>query len=165
MIQRPLAILLPAALLFGCAPPDTDEASDAGAQPPAEYIAHAAASLPRQPSPEGARVWFVSPSEGAEVTSPFVVQFGLEGMALRPAGDPGEHSGHHHLLVNTDLPRMDLPIVTDDNHIHFGQGQTSVELSLEPGVHTLQLLLGDHLHIPHDPPVVSSVLTVTVNQG
>lgn len=160
MIQRTLAALLPLALLLGCGRPAAD--AEAGAGPSGADIAHTQLDLLRKPSPEGARVWFVSPADGAEVTSPFVIEFGLEGMTLRHAGDPGEHSGHHHILLNTGLPRMDLPITTDDNHIHFGQGQTSVELSLEPGVHTLQLLLGDDLHIPHDPPVMSSVITVTV---
>ena len=162
MIQRIFAILLPVALLLGCARTPTEDTTEVDAEAHAADIAHAELDLPRKPSPEGARVWFISPDDGAEVTSPFTVEFGLEGMELLPAGKPGEHSGHHHILVNTGLPRMDLPITTDANHVHFGQGETSVELSLEPGVHTLQLLLGDDLHIPHDPPVMSSVVTITV---
>jgi len=162
MIQRTLAILLPLALLAGCGRPATDEAAEVAAEPPAAEIARAQPGLPRKPSPEGARVWFISPADGAEVTAPVVVEFGLEGMELRHAGDAAEHSGHHHILLNTGLPRMDLPIITDDSHIHFGLGQTRVELQLEPGSHTLQLLLGDDLHIPHDPPVMSSVIRVTV---
>lgn len=164
MTIRTIAVLLPVALLLACARPATDDApaADAEPEPSAADIAHAQLDLLRKPSPEGARVWFVSPADGAELPSPVVVEFGLDGMELRHAGDAGEHSGHHHILLNTGLPRMDLPIVTDDNHIHFGQGQTSVELSLEPGVHTLQLLLGDDLHIPHKPPVMSDAITITV---
>ena len=162
MIQRTLAILLPLALLAGCGQPASEEPADAVADTSAADAAQAQLDLLRKPSPEGARVWFVSPADGAEVTSPFVVEFELEGMKLRHAGDAAEHSGHHHILLNTGLPPMNLPIITDENHIHFGQGQTSVELSLEPGTHTLQLLLGDDLHIPHDPPVMSSVISISV---
>ena len=166
MTKRTIAVLLPVALLLACGRPATDDApaaeADTGAEPSAADIAHAQLALLRKPSPEGARVWFVSPADGAELASPVVVEFGLEGMELRHAGDAGENSGHHHILLNTGLPRMDLPIITDDNHIHFGQGQTSVELSLEPGEHTLQLLLGDDLHIPHNPPVMSDAITITV---
>ncbi len=88
----------------------------------------------------------------------------MEGMELSPAGVHGEHTGHHHLLVDTGLPRMDLPITTDDSHIHFGNAQTSVELSLDPGTHTIRLLLADDLHIPHDPPVMSEAITIVVRK-
>ena len=156
------ATLLAAALLWSCGSPEPQEeaAPEAVAPAPAPEVA----LPPRKPSPEDARVWFVSPGDGAALTSPFVVEFGLEGMGLLPAGEIGEHTGHHHLLVNTALPRMDLPIITDDAHMHFGLAQTSVELSLAPGTYTLQLLLGDDLHIPHDPPVMSEVITVEVTQ-
>ena len=156
-----IATLLAAALVCSCGSPEPPEAAapeaDAAPEPAPEV-----ALPPRKPSPEGARVWFVSPGDGAALTSPFVVEFGLEGMELLPAGEIGEHTGHHHLLVNTPLPRMDLPIITDDAHMHFGLAQTSVELSLAPGTYTLQLLLGDDLHIPHEPPVMSDVITVEV---
>ena len=72
------------------------------------------------------------------------------------------HSGHHHLLIDTDLPDPGLPIPKDDNHVHFGDGSTETEITLEPGEHTLQLMLGDHLHIPHDPPVTSEQITISV---
>ena len=160
MQKSALATLLAATLLYSCAGPEPQEeaAPDGAAPAPAPEVA----LPPRKPSPDSARVWFVSPGDGAALTSPFVVEFGLEGMELLPAGEIGEHTGHHHLLVNTPLPRMDLPIITDDAHMHFGLAQTSVELSLEPGTYTLQLLLGDDLHIPHDPPVMSEVITVEV---
>lgn len=163
MKNQAFASLLALALLCSCGAPAPDEEAPQGADAAPEETAVSEVQLPpRKPSPQGARVWFVSPADGAVLTSPFMVEFGLEGMELRPAGEIGEHTGHHHLLVNTGLPRMDLPIITDDNHMHFGLAQTSVELSLEPGVHSLQLLLGDDLHIPHEPPVMSEVITVEV---
>ena len=83
-------------------------------------------------------------------------------MSVVTAGDATPQSGHHHLLVDADLPNLSLPIPATDNYIHFGDGSTSTEISLEPGTHTLRLLLGDHLHIPHDPPVVSDPITINV---
>lgn len=121
-----------------------------------------AAAIPRTPSVDGARVFFITPADGGSVSSPVRVEFGIDGMAVVKAGDDAPASGHHHLLVDTGLPALGLPIPADANHIHFGDGSTSTELTLEPGQHTLQLLLGDHLHIPHDPPVASEVITVTV---
>jgi hypothetical protein len=90
------------------------------------------------------------------------VVFGLKGMGVVPAGIQREGAGHHHLLVDTDVPALDSPVPADAQHIHFGGGQTETELTLEPGTHTLQLLLGDHLHIPHDPPVTSDRVTIQV---
>ena len=119
-------------------------------------------ALPRSPSPDGARVFFITPADGDTVTSPVSIQFGIEGMSVAPAGDATKHSGHHHLIVNADLPASDMPIPASDNYIHFGDGSTSTSLELPLGEHTLQLLLGDHLHIPHDPPVSSEVITITV---
>ena len=163
MIRRTFATLLSIALLASCGGAPSEDAAQADADPATETAAPAEVVLPpRKPSPEAARVWIVAPLDGAELSSPFVVEFGLEGMELEHAGVPGEHTGHHHLLVDTGLPRMDLSIITDDNHVHFGQAQTSVELTLQPGSHTLQLLLADDLHIPHDPPVMSEIITVMV---
>jgi hypothetical protein len=118
--------------------------------------------MPRSPAPAGASVFFVTPEEGDVVSSPVTVKFGLTGMDLVPAGQQAEHSGHHHVLVDTGLPDLDLPVPADERHIHFGDGSSSTELVLEPGEHTLQLLFADHLHIPHDPPVYSEVITVMV---
>ena len=83
-------------------------------------------------------------------------------MAVVPAGNHMPHSGHHHLLIDTGLPELGLPIPKDESHVHFGDGSTQTEITLEPGEHTLQLLLGDHLHIPHDPPLSSARITITV---
>lgn len=118
--------------------------------------------LPRTPAPADARVFFITPEDGAVVSNPVNVEFGIEGMDVVPAGTVRPNTGHHHLLVDTGLPDLSRPIPADDNHIHFGDGSTSTELTLAPGQHTLCLLLGDHLHIPHDPPVKSPGITITV---
>ena len=114
------------------------------------------------PAPADAKVYFVSPQDGAEVTSPVTVRFGLSGMGIAPAGVEKEKTGHHHLIVDAELPDMNQPIPSNDNYRHFGGGQTEVVLELSPGQHTLQLLLGDLLHIPHNPPVKSDKITITV---
>lgn len=120
------------------------------------------AILPRSSAPEGASVFFISPVDGDTVNSPLLIEFGIQGMTVVAAGVNEENSGHHHLLVDTALPDSSMPIPADANHIHFGDGRTATELELDPGEHTLQLLLGDHLHIPHEPPVASAVITVFV---
>ena len=115
------------------------------------------------PSAEGAEVYFISPLDGETVGETFTVRFGLADMGVAPAGVIFDNSGHHHLLINvSELPDMRLPIPADEQHVHFGLGQTETEVTLPPGEHRLQLLLGNHLHIPHDPPVMSEVITVTV---
>lgn len=114
------------------------------------------------PAPEGAEVYFITPTDGATVQSPVVVRFGLRGMGVAPAGVDAPHTGHHHLIVNAPLPPLDQPVPADAQHIHFGAGQTETRVDLPPGKHELQLLLGDHLHIPHDPPVMSERITITV---
>jgi Domain of unknown function (DUF4399) len=109
-----------------------------------------------------ARAYIISPADGATVSSPFVVQFGLDGAGVAPAGVEKANTGHHHLLIDTDLPDLTSPIPADDRHRHFGGGQTQVELTLPPGQHTLQLLLGDYTHTPHNPPIMSDKITITV---
>ena len=119
----------------------------------------AIAQMPR----EGAEAYIQSPLDGDVVTAPFIVRFGLRGVGVAPAGVELPNTGHHHLLVDvTEMPSFDLPLPATDTVIHFGLGQTEAELDLEPGEHTLQLVLGDHLHTPHDPPVMSEVITVLV---
>ena len=122
----------------------------------------APATLQRMPSPAGARVFFITPADGATLTNPVRIEFGIDGMAIVKAGSNQPDSGHHHLLVDTGLPDVSLPIPADDGHRHFGDGSSSVELALEPGEHTLRLLLGDYRHIPHDPPVASDSITIRV---
>ncbi len=121
-----------------------------------------AAGLPRSSAPPGAIVYIISPLDGATVTSPVTVRFGLSGMGIAPAGVPMAGTGHHHLLIDVELPPMDQPVPTDDRHLHFGKGQTEASVTLAPGKHRLQLLLADHLHLPHDPPVASEPITITV---
>lgn len=117
----------------------------------------------RSAAPADARIYFSNLSDGATVSSPFTVEFGLDGMDVVPAGTEQEFSGHHHLLIDqVELPALDMPIPSDSVHVHFGKGQTSVDLELAPGTHSLQLILGNHLHIPHEPPVVSEKITITV---
>lgn len=116
----------------------------------------------RTPSPAGAKVFFIEPMNGAAVSSPVTVTFGIEGMEIVPAGTERPDSGHHHVLVDTKLADIASPIPADDNHIHLGKGQSEATLELEPGQHTLQLVLGDANHIPHAPPVQSEVITITV---
>lgn len=114
------------------------------------------------PSPAGAKVFIIEPKNGAEVSSPVSVKFGIEGMDLAPAGTDKPNSGHHHLIVDTKVTDFASPIPADANHVHFGKGQTETTIELKPGPHTLQLLLGDKNHIPHSPPVQSEVVTITV---
>jgi hypothetical protein len=131
--------------------------------PPASEAAPAApAALPRTPAPTGASVSITRPANGTVVSSPVTIEFTIEGMALAPAGSYEPDTGHHHVLVDVDLPPLDQPIPNDANHIHFGKAQTQGEIQLEPGEHRLQLLLGDGNHVPHDPPVVSEPVTITV---
>ena len=121
-----------------------------------------AADLPRSPAPKDAELYFISPQDGATVKSPVTVRFGLRGMGVAPAGVAMENTGHHHLLIDAAMPPQNLPVPADANHVHFGKGQTEAAVALAPGRHRLQLLLGDHLHIPHDPPVASKPITITV---
>lgn len=119
----------------------------------------------RTPSPPGAEAYLISPKSGAHVTSPVTVRFGLKGMGVAPAGVKFENTGHHHLLIDTDAPAdLGVPLPASDKIVHFGKGQTETTLTLAPGKHTLQLLLGDQSHIPHNPPVISKKITITVTK-
>ncbi|MDD1783656.1 DUF4399 domain-containing protein [Enterovibrio sp. ZSDZ35] len=114
-------------------------------------------------SAEGAQVFLVEPKDGETVPGTFKVVFGVKGMSIVPAGNDQPNSGHHHLLINVDsLADFSLPLPANDNIKHFGGGQTETLLTLPKGKHTLQLLLGDHLHIPHDKPVLSEKITINV---
>jgi hypothetical protein len=119
-------------------------------------------ALTRTASADGASVFFITPTDGATLTNPVSVEFGIAGMDVVKAGNNQPHSGHHHLLIDTGLPELGLPIPADDHHKHFGDGSTTTQITLPPGAHTLQMLLGDHLHIPHDPALTSAQITITV---
>ena len=126
-------------------------------------IATLAWAQERTPSPAGAEVYIISPKDGATVKSPVTIEFGLKGMGVAPAGVKFENTGHHHLLIDTDVPAdLNAPLPTSDNVRHFGKGQTEASVELKPGKHTLQLVLGDDKHTPHNPPVMSKKITVTV---
>ena len=125
---------------------------------------YALKALPRTTSPKGASVYFVSPKEGEKLKSPILVQFGLKGMGVAPAGVKSENTGHHHLLIDVTVKDYGLPVGSDKQHVHFGKGQTETMIDLPPGKHTLQLLLANHMHIPHDPPVKSKVISITVEK-
>jgi len=118
----------------------------------------------RSAAPAGAKVSIIAPKAGATVANPVKVTFGIKGMTLAPAGTKSDNSGHHHLLIDTPVPKdlsQPLPVI-ENKVIHFGKAQTEVTLTLPPGKHTLQLVLGDYLHIPHNPPVVSKKITINV---
>jgi Domain of unknown function (DUF4399) len=119
-------------------------------------------SLARTPSPPDAAVYFVYPTNGALIYPSSTIRFGLKNMGVAPAGVKKANTGHHHLLVDVDTPPLDKEIPADPAHLHFGAGQTEKKITLKPGKHTLQLILGDDRHIPHDPPVMSERIEVTV---
>ncbi|MCU1718039.1 DUF4399 domain-containing protein [Pseudomonas sp. 5P_3.1_Bac2] len=121
------------------------------------------AEVPRTAAPAGASVYFIEPANGATVDKTFTVKFGLKGMGVAPAGVDVPDTGHHHLLIDVDkLPDLSQPLPATDNLRHFGKGQTETEVTLAPGKHTLQLLLGDKNHVPLNPPVISEKITITV---
>jgi hypothetical protein len=145
--MMPIAVLLAGSAMFLAA----------SAQTPAP------AALPRTAAPAGAKVYIVSPANGATVSSPVLVVFGLSGMGIAPAGVKFDNTGHHHLLIDTDIPKdTGVPLPANDNIRHFGKGQTEASIELKPGKHTLQLVLGDMNHIPFDPVIASQKITITV---
>ena len=160
---RTMIILTGSILLLACGrqspemPTTTPEP-----QPTALATEGQPAAMPRNPSPDGALVYIISPINGAEVTSPVNIIFGLEGAGIAPAGTDRPNTGHHHLLVDTELTNLNMPVPADEQNIHFGGGQTETNIELTPGRHTLQLVLGDFLHIPHDPPLLSEPVTIMV---
>jgi len=159
-LKTTAALAVSIAMLAACSKAPEVPAPEA---PAAAQPAAASTALSRTAAPEGVQLYIVSPKEGETVTSPFKVVFGLSGMGVAPAGVQFEHTGHHHLLIDTDLPAdLAMPIPADEKHVHFGKGQTETSVTLTPGQHTLQLLLGDALHIPFEPVVASPKITVTV---
>ena len=123
-----------------------------------------AAHAGETPAPEGAEVYFIGIEDGDTLENPVTLRFGARNIGIAPAGVERENTGHHHLLINTTVEgeALDQPLPADENHRHFGGGQTEVTLELPPGEHTLQLLMADWSHIPHDPPIMSERVTVTV---
>lgn len=154
-----LTRLLPVAgliLLVACGQDSMDAPVASAAAAPA------ATTMEPKPAPQGAMAYIIEPANGAVVSSPVRVVFGLRGIGVAPAGVPRTDAGHHHLLVDTGLPQAGVPIPNDATHRHFGGGQTETMIELEPGTHTLQLLLGDEIHVPHAPPITSEQITIEV---
>ena len=120
---------------------------------------------PRSKAPNDASLYFIAPTSGAVVGRHVRVVFGTRNFGVAPAGVDFPNTGHHHLLIDTPLPPLDQPIPFDKNHVHFGAGQTETAIELPPGRHTLQILMGDANHVPHDPPVMSKPITITVRAG
>ncbi len=108
------------------------------------------------------KVYFINLEDGDELKSPFLIQFGLSGKGIAPAGIDVDNTGHHHLLINQNEINYSMPIPSSDQHLHFGLGQTETMLNLPLGKHKLQLVLGDKFHIPHDPPLISEIIEITV---
>jgi hypothetical protein len=128
-------------------------------------LTFAAPSPAREPAPAGAEVYIIAPKDGATVNGPVTVVFGLKGMGVAPAGIKMENTGHHHLLIDSDLPAdLGQPLPANEKTVHFGKGQTETTLTLPPGKHTLQLVFADLLHVPHDPALVSKKITITVGK-
>jgi len=129
----------------------------------ASLVPGGAARAEQTPSPPGAEEYIIWPPDGAVIHGGKLwVRMGLRNMGVCPKGIAIPNTGHHHLLIDTDLPPLDQEIPSDRQHLHFGAGETDARIELPPGKHTLQLLLGDHNHVPHVPPVYSKKITITV---
>ena len=127
------------------------------------HPASALAETQRSVAPDGAKAYIIAPTDGATVASTFTVKFGLQGMGIAPAGVDVKNTGHHHLLIDvSEQPDVTEPLPANDHIKHFGAGQTETELTLDSGKHTLQLILGNYAHVPHDKPVISDPITVIV---
>lgn len=156
-MKRKQLILVAAGILL------VSSACDGKRESPTSPPSETATAPQRAKSAPGARVFIIEPQNGATVSSPVTIKFGAEGIALEKAGTVVDNSGHHHLLVDTpEVPAFDQPLPFSDRLIHFGQAQTEASLNLTPGTHTLQLIFAGGNHIPHDPPVVSERIAVTV---
>ena len=163
-VRKPV---LTAAIILACALGASAGAEEKPAAPTAGHD-HAMPVPPaspsgRTPAPADAYAYIGWPINGAVLRSTrFRVWFGLRGMGVAPADTDKPNTGHHHLLIDTPLPPLDEPIPHDKTHLHYGLGQTEAVIELPPGTHTLQLLVGDAHHIPHEPPVMSKKITIVV---
>ncbi|CAO3358543.1 DUF4399 domain-containing protein [Azospirillum palustre] len=139
-------------------------AADASAQQKTDQKADQsdAGATQRTPGRKDAWLYIGWPNNGQVVGTRFKVWFGLRNFGVAPAGVRKDGTGHHHLLIDTDLKNFNEPIPSDKQHLHFGKGQTETILELPPGRHTLQLVLADADHVPHDPPIMSKKITITV---
>jgi len=151
---RMLLIVALATGLMGCLGTEKSKKAAASDAPPKIEI---------QPAPKGAKAYFITPKNGDTVGKAFTVRFGLKGMGIAPAGFNVPETGHHHLIIDDKkLPQAGVPMPPTDNLKHFGKGQSETQLTLSPGKHTLRIVVGDWLHVMHDPPVASELITITV---
>ena len=127
------------------------------------FLSVSLGAIELSPSPINASVYFISPNNEELLNGKVTVKFGLKNFGVAPAGIQIQNTGHHHLIIDAELPPFNMPIPADKNHVHFGKGQTEVELELSKGEHTLQLLLGDFRHIPHDPPIYSKRIKIFID--
>jgi len=141
---------------------ETETEADTESETGAETETETKPPIPRTPRPAEAKLFIISPQNGDTVSSPVTVRFGLTGMEVAPAGTATPNTGHHHLIIDSPVPAFDAPLPKDDRHLHFGAGQTEASVALMPGKHRLQLVLADKDHVPHDPPLVSDPITITV---
>jgi hypothetical protein len=156
-----VAVLQTPAASAGTAPQTAAEPATTQAPKPPTPVPSTAANPAANPT--NAQVYFIWPHDGAVIAGgKFWVRMGLRNMGVAPKGTAVANTGHHHLLIDTELPSMTEAIPNDRNHLHFGAGETEARIELPPGKHTLQLLLGDLDHVPHKPPVVSKKITITV---
>ena len=130
----------------------------------ASLLAAASLAQERMAAPAGAEVYFIAPANGAKIHGPVTVRFGLKGLGVAPAGIKFDNTGHHHLLVDTDLSevKLDASLPATDKILHFGKGQTETTVTLPPGKHTLELLFADYQHLSLEPPLHSKKITITV---
>jgi hypothetical protein len=168
VVTQAVATLAVVALALAAAPAWAQSAGTGAGAPPPASAAHdhpppAEEGFKRTPAPADAYVYIGWPNDNETVrTTHIKVWFGTRNFGVAPAGTYKANTGHHHLLIDTKLPPLDQPIPNDKNHLHFGLGQTEARLDLPPGRHTIQLLLGDENHVPHQPPLYSRRITVTV---
>jgi hypothetical protein len=155
LLAGALAFAAVAAPAFAQAPPAAPDAAHDHAAPEGGFK--------RTPAPADAYVYIGWPNDNETVRTTHIrVWFGTRNFGVAPAGTNKPNTGHHHLLIDTALPPLDQPIPNDKNHLHFGNGQTETVIDLPPGTHTLQILMGDADHVPHDPPLMSKKITIHV---
>ena len=129
------------------------------------FLSVSLGAIELSPSPINASVYFISPNNEESLNGKVTVKFGLKNFGVAPAGIQIQNTGHHHLIIDAELPPFNMPIPADKNHLHFGKGQTETILDLEPGEYQLQLVLGNYLHIPFNPSIESKIISIRVKNN